>query len=91
MPHVICVAEHVSDEWVPLAKLFLRLIRQSFVDLSRGFLTARFAASENELVDHRSLLLKFTLWVHFATPSMRGLRVLSEEVERVGLAMLAPA
>ena len=63
MPYVICVAEHVSDEWVPLPKLFLRLLWQSFGDLSRGFMTARFAAIENQLVDHRSLLLKFTLWV----------------------------
>ena len=59
MPHVICVAEYVSDERVPLAKLFLRLIRQSFVDWSRGFLTARFAAIEDELVDQRRLLFKF--------------------------------
>ena len=37
-----------------MPKLFLRLLWQSFVDLSRGFMTARFAAIENQLVDHRT-------------------------------------
>jgi hypothetical protein len=52
MPQMICVAEHVPNEWIPLAKLFLGLIWQSFVDRSRGFMAARFAAIENELVNH---------------------------------------
>jgi len=78
MPQVICVAEHVSDEWVPLAKLFLRLLWQSIVDWSRGFMTARFVASENELVDHRCLTAQdLPVSVDFATSFLNFLATIT--------------
>jgi hypothetical protein len=53
---MICVAEDVRQERVPLAKLLLRLLGQSLIDRRRILVTAGFSASENELIDHHLLL-----------------------------------
>jgi hypothetical protein len=58
IPPVTGVTENVRYERVTLAKLLIGFSWLSLVDRGCDFMTSRFAASEDELVDHRLLLLE---------------------------------